>query len=199
MKDSINLVKTLSEKGNYKDALRQYFAIVMRAEQDSLCGSFLLADYYWKMVRRFEIDPIISKYNACIYDFMTPELELEVAEQIKDKTENDRLDDPYIFYENTFLICLNKMDRDLAIDVINTYKNQTKDNRIELPKEPFSLEDYFKSLFVKYKDEIVKPSGSWKQIRADCINNKVEQIKEFIHKRDNYTPSSKTNLKIDYD
>lgn len=97
MEESINLLKTLLDRGDYEEAAYQYYKIILRGEQDTLCNAFFLAEYQWKLAKNSEIEPIISEYYTHLDELLTHKLYLKVAKDIKDKTEDDLLDEPTNF------------------------------------------------------------------------------------------------------
>lgn len=79
--------------GKYKDAVRYYYLFCLRTKQDLQCNTYKSNEAVLN-IKELYFGPALRSHSDEVSKILTREYFLEVAQEVKSNTENDKLEDP---------------------------------------------------------------------------------------------------------
>jgi len=122
--DYMRQAKKCIEENKYKEAVRCYYLFCLRTYQDIECSTDKSNSAAINMKELFFI-PLFNIYKNEIAEFLTLEYYLEIAREVKNDTENDKLSDP---------LWINKYGMSVFSGETNTLHPQEKWKELRLNK-----------------------------------------------------------------
>ena len=86
------------QTGKYEQAIKSYFRFMLRSYQDLALVKDKSCSEATETVKMMKLKPILQQYESHIEKFLNKKFYLELAKEIKNETEEDKLEDPRWIY-----------------------------------------------------------------------------------------------------